>query len=201
MNAARQACRPKHQILVLKCYPKYNKTQTDVRANSSELSYLLYYASTRRSKLTKVTDFLDKRATSDVWKARTGNVQVTLQIVTSLIEKCPRDLPLYQRAVLRILKTILKSGDVGMVEETLPAFEALCRHQEPASLAADAEYVRMYEEIVQLYAEFASKEEKHEKGALRTSGRCGGRATKASPGEGSGSGEGSGPGDGGDTAR
>ena len=165
MNAARQACRPKHQILVLKCYPKYNKTQTDVRANSSELSYLLYYASTRRSKLTKVTDFLDKRATSDVWKARTGNVQVTLQIVTSLIEKCPRDLPLYQRAVLRILKTILKSGDVGMVEETLPTFEALCKHQEPASLAADAEYVRMYEEIVQLYAEFASKEGKHEKGA------------------------------------
>ncbi|KAF3002960.1 plasma membrane localization protein [Curvularia kusanoi] len=164
MNAARQACRPKHQILVLKCYPKYNKTQTDVRANSSELSYLLYYASTRRSKLTKVTDFLDKRATSDVWKARTGNVQVTLQIVTSLIEKCPRDLPLYQRAVLSILKTILKSGDVAMIEETLPAFEALCKHQEPASLAADAEYVRMYEEIVQLYAEFASKESKQEKG-------------------------------------
>ncbi|KAJ4992811.1 hypothetical protein SVAN01_01857 [Stagonosporopsis vannaccii] len=165
MNAARQACRPKHQILVLKCYPKYNKTQTDVRANSSELSYLLYYASTRRSKLTKVTDFLDKRATSDVWKARTGNVQVTLQIVTALIEKCPRDLPLYQRAVLRILKTILNSGDVGMVEETLPAFEALCRHQEPASLAADADYLRQYAEIVQLYAGFAGKEEKNEKGA------------------------------------
>lgn len=165
MNAAREACRPKHQVLVLKCYPKYNKTQTDVRANSSELSYLLYYASTRRSKLTKVTDFLDKRATSDVWKARTGNVQVTLQIVMALIEKCPRDLPLYQRAVLRILKTILNSSDVGMVEETLPAFEALCRHQEPASLAADAEYVRQYEEIVQLYAGFAGKEEKVAKGA------------------------------------
>ncbi|KAH6642763.1 hypothetical protein C7974DRAFT_386092 [Boeremia exigua] len=164
MNAARQACRPKHQILVLKCYPKYNKTQTDVRANSSELQYLLYYASTRRSKLTKVTDFLDKRATSDVWKARTGNVQVTLQIVTALIEKCPRDLPLYQRAVLSILKTILKSSDVGMVEETLPAFEALCRHQEPASLA-DAEYVHQYEEIVQLYAGFAAKEQVVEKGA------------------------------------
>jgi hypothetical protein len=102
MNAARQACRPKHQILVLKCYPKYNKSQTDVSANSSELSYLLYYASTRRSKLTKVTDFLDKRATSDVWKGRTGNVQVTLQIVTALIEKTPRDLSLYSRAVLRI---------------------------------------------------------------------------------------------------
>jgi hypothetical protein len=159
MNAARQACRPKHQILVLKCYPKYNKTQTDVRANSSELSYLLYYASTRRSKLTKVTDFLDKRATSDVWKGRTGNVQVTLQILTALMDKCPRDLPLYQRAVLRILRTILKSEDVGMVEETLPTFAALCKHQEPASLAADLEYIRQWEEIVQLYAQFAAKDQ------------------------------------------
>jgi hypothetical protein len=159
MNAARQACRPKHQILVLKCYPKYNKSQTDVSANSSELSYLLYYASTRRSKLTKVTDFLDKRATSDVWKGRTGNVQVTLQIVTALIEKTPRDLSLYSRAVLRILKTVLEKRDVGMCEETMPVWEALCRHQEPASLAADREYSGLYEEIVNLYAGFARKED------------------------------------------
>lgn len=159
MNAARQACRPKHQVLVLKCYPKYNKQNVDVRANSSELSYLLYYASTRRSKLTKVTDFLDKRATSDVWKGRTGNVQVTLQIVRALMDKCPRDLPLYQRAVLRILRTILTSNDVGMVEESVPAFATLCAHQDPASLAADLEYIRQYEEIVQLYAQFAAKEQ------------------------------------------
>jgi hypothetical protein len=135
MNAARQACRPK------------------------QLSYLLYYASTRRSKLTKVTDFLDKRATSDVWKGRTGNVQVTLQIVTALIEKTPRDLSLYSRAVLRILKTVLEKRDVGMCEETMPVWEALCRHQEPASLAADREYSGLYEEIVNLYAGFARKED------------------------------------------
>jgi len=74
MNAARQACRPKHQVLVLKCYPKFQKNNTDVKANSSELSYLLYYASTRRSKLQKVGDFLDKRTTADVWKNRVGYV-------------------------------------------------------------------------------------------------------------------------------
>jgi hypothetical protein len=72
MDAARQACRPKHQVLVRKCYPKFSKNSGDVKANSSELSYLLYYASTRRSKLQKVGDFLDKRTTADVWKARTG---------------------------------------------------------------------------------------------------------------------------------
>ena len=158
MNAARQACRPKHQVLVLKCYPKFQKNNADVKANSSELSYLLYYASTRRSKLQKVGDFLDKRATKEVWKGSTGSVQVTLQIVRALIEKCPRDLPLYAGAVLRILRTILHSNDVTMVEESVPAFEALCAHQDPAALAADQDYISQYEEIVQLYAQFASKD-------------------------------------------
>ncbi|KAF2676266.1 hypothetical protein K458DRAFT_352069 [Lentithecium fluviatile CBS 122367] len=158
MNAARQACRPKHQVLVLKCYPKNQKHNVDVKANSSELSYLLYYASTRRSKLQKVGDFLEKRTTTDVWKARIGNVQVTLEILKALIEKCPRDLPLYAGAVLGSLRTILKSNDVAMVEDSLPTFEALCAHQDPANLAADQDYIRQYEEIVQLYANFASKE-------------------------------------------
>ncbi|KAF2031672.1 hypothetical protein EK21DRAFT_99609 [Setomelanomma holmii] len=158
MNAVRQACRPKHQVLVLKCYPKFQKNNTDVKANSSELSYLLYYASTRRSKLQKVGDFLDKRATKDVWKGSTGNVQVTLQIVKALIEKCPRDLPLYAGAVLRILRTILNSNDVTMVEESVPTFESLCAHQDPAVLAADQDYIKRYEEIVQLYAQLASRE-------------------------------------------
>ncbi|KAF2826323.1 hypothetical protein CC86DRAFT_455854 [Ophiobolus disseminans] len=158
MNAARQACRPKHQVLVLKCYPKVQKNNAEAKANSSELSYLLYYASTRRSKLQKVVDFLDKRTTKDVWRNNTGSVQVTLQIVQAIIEKCPRDLPLYAGAVLRILRTILNSSDVTMVEETVPAFESLCAHQDPAALAGDQDYIRQYEEIVQLYAQFASKE-------------------------------------------
>ncbi|KAL5420284.1 hypothetical protein PMIN03_000111 [Paraphaeosphaeria minitans] len=158
MEAARQACRPKHQVLVRKCYPKFTKNNVEVKANSSELSYLLYYASTRRSKLQKVGDFLDKRTTADVWKVRTGNVHVTLQILKALIEKCPRDLPLYAPAVLRSLRTILKSNHVAMVEGSVPTFEALCAHQDPASLAADQDYIRQYEEIVQLYADFASKD-------------------------------------------
>ncbi|KAF2817245.1 uncharacterized protein BDZ99DRAFT_431188 [Mytilinidion resinicola] len=158
MHAARQACRPKHQVLVLKCYPKFQKNNTDVKPNSSELSYLLYYASTRRSKLQKVGDFLDKRATSDVWKGRLGNVQVTLEILKAIIEKCPRDLPLYAGSVLSILRTILRSHDITMVEESVPTFETFCAHQDPATLAADQEYIKQYEDTVRLYAEFASKE-------------------------------------------
>jgi hypothetical protein len=93
-----------------------------------------------------------------VWKGSTGSVQVTLQIVRALVEKCPRDLPLYAGAVLRILRTILSSSDVTMVEESVPTFEALCAHQDPAALAADQDYIKQYDEIVQLYAQFAAKD-------------------------------------------
>ena len=70
----RQTCRPKHQILVLKCYPKYQKSVVDVKPNPSELSYLLYYASTRRSKLPKLVAFLEKRTEHDVRRGRTWYV-------------------------------------------------------------------------------------------------------------------------------
>ena len=66
------AVRPKHQVLVLKCFPKFQKNVTDVKPNASELSYLCYYASTRRSKVSKVGAFLEKKAGSDVYKGRTG---------------------------------------------------------------------------------------------------------------------------------
>ena len=72
MNAVRQKVRPKHQVLILKCYPKFQKNVAEVKANSSELSYLLYYASTRRSKLQKVGAFLEKKSATDVSKAKLG---------------------------------------------------------------------------------------------------------------------------------
>ena len=75
MQAVRQSIRPKHQVLILKCFPKYQKNVIDVKPNSSELSYLLYYASTRRSKLQKVGAFLEKRTVSDVSKNKTGCVK------------------------------------------------------------------------------------------------------------------------------
>jgi hypothetical protein len=156
MNSVRQSCRPKHQALILKCYPRFQKGVQEVKPNPSELSYLLYYASTRRSKLQKVGAFLEKRASRDVWRGRLGNVQVTLQILTALIEKLPRDLPLYARSVLTVIETVLRSNDISMVEETISTFETFCIHQDMAALAAEQEYTNQYLGIVELFASFAS---------------------------------------------
>lgn len=67
-----QRFRPKHQVLILKCYPRAQKSTVETKPNSSELSYLLYYASTRRSKLQKVGAFLEKKTANDVYKLRQG---------------------------------------------------------------------------------------------------------------------------------
>ena len=75
MQTIKQKCRPKHQVLILKCFPKTTKGAVDVKPNSSELSYLLYYATTRRSKVQKVGAFLEKKTASDVWRARIGYVK------------------------------------------------------------------------------------------------------------------------------
>ncbi|KAL9603298.1 MAG: hypothetical protein Q9219_001321 [cf. Caloplaca sp. 3 TL-2023] len=155
MHAVRQSCRPKHQVLILKCYPRYQKNVTEIKPNSSELSYLLYYASTRRSKLQKVGSFLEKKTTNDVHKGKIGNVQVTLQILRALIEKLPRDLPLYANYVLQILSNVLRSKDLTLAEDSTALFETFCRHHNVATLAADQEHIARYEDVVRSYAGFA----------------------------------------------
>ncbi|KIW25126.1 uncharacterized protein PV07_10790 [Cladophialophora immunda] len=157
IHSAKQKCRPKHQVLVLKCYPKYQKNVQEVKPMSSELSYLLYYASTRRNKLQKVGAFLEKKNAGDVWKGRLGNVQVTLQILAAIIEKAPRDLSLYSRSVLTILDSVLRSKDVNMVEDSIPTFEAYCKYVDVASLTADQQRAQQYVSLVQHYTGFALK--------------------------------------------
>lgn len=84
------------------------------------------------------------------------NVQVTFQILRALIEKLPRELPLYAPFILQILNTILRSKDLTMIEESVATFDTFCRHHDVATLAADQEHINQYEEIVRTYASYAA---------------------------------------------
>ncbi|KAI5801557.1 hypothetical protein DFH27DRAFT_482277, partial [Peziza echinospora] len=147
--------RPKHQSLILKCYPALPKDSA-AKPNPSELSYLLYYASTRRSKLQKVGKFLEKRTASDVWRLRPGNIHVTLEICKALIDKCPRDLNLYASSILTVLQSIIGSKDINLIEDSIPCFESFCAHHDGANLSSDSEFVKQFEEIIKLYADCAT---------------------------------------------
>jgi len=163
MDSVRQKCRPKHQLLILKCYPRLPKNSAaDVKPNGSELSYLLYYTATRKSKLQKVGAFLERKTASDVYKQQSARVLVTLQILTALLENKAlgegSSLALIAPYVLRILSGIMRdTSDLGLLEATLKTWDAYCRHQDLAILAADHEYRELYGQVVNQYAAFAHK--------------------------------------------
>jgi len=163
MDSVRQKLRPKHQLLVLKCYPRLPRNSTaEVNPNGSELSYLLYYASTRRSKLQKVGTFLEKKTANDVYKAQSARVFVTLQILTALLENkvvgSTNGFSLIAPYVLRTLSGLLQNtNDISLVEASLHTWEVFCKHQDPATLAADHEYQDLYELVVRQWSEFAYK--------------------------------------------
>lgn len=75
--------------------------------------------------------------------------------MTALIEKVPRDLPIYARSVLTILETILQSNDISLVEDSLATFETFCLHQDIATIAAEQGIAQKYREVVRSYASFA----------------------------------------------
>ncbi|KAK0827470.1 plasma membrane localization protein [Friedmanniomyces endolithicus] len=163
MDSVRQKLRPKHQLLILKCYPRLPKNSAaDVKPNGSELSYLLYYASTRRSKLQKVGSFLEHKTERDVYKAQSARVLVTLQILTALLENKVigegSPFALIAPYVMRIIGGILQNtNDISLLEATDVTWNAFCKHQDQAVLAADHEYRQLYEKVVGQYAEFAHK--------------------------------------------
>ncbi|KAM0719956.1 hypothetical protein Q7P37_004091 [Cladosporium fusiforme] len=163
MDSVRQKLRPKHQLLVLKCYPRLPRNSAaDVNPNGSELSYLLYYASTRRSKLQKVGTFLERKTANDVYKAQSARVFVTLQILTALLENktvgSTNSFSLIAPYVLRTVSGLLQNtNDISLIEASLRTWESLCKHQDPATLAADHEYQELYEQVVRQWSEFAHR--------------------------------------------
>lgn len=163
MDSVRQRMRPKHQLLILKCYPRLPKNSAaDVKPNGSELSYLLYYASTRRSKLQKVGSFLEKKTASDVSRSQSARVLVTLQILTALLENkvvgAGSGFALIAPYVLKIIREILQNtNDISLIEASLATWDVFCAHQDQATLKADSEYRDLYEDVVKSYAAFGYK--------------------------------------------
>lgn len=69
---------PKHQKIINRCYPRMGKVAAvEVKPNSSELSYLLYYASTRKIKLHKLGVYFEEKTRSDVKNGRLRYVSRT----------------------------------------------------------------------------------------------------------------------------
>ncbi|PNS14274.1 Protein EFR3 [Sphaceloma murrayae] len=168
MEALKQTVRPKHQVLILKCYPRLpkNSSAAEIKPNGSELSYLLYYASSRRSKLSKVGAFLEKKTVHDLWKYRTASVQITLQILTAFLNDPAiggagdTGFGLFAPYILRILREVLRdANEAVLVDSAVPTWDSFCRHQDHVALNADVEFRELFAELVSLWAGYATKEQ------------------------------------------
>ncbi|EGP91173.1 uncharacterized protein MYCGRDRAFT_107106 [Zymoseptoria tritici IPO323] len=158
---------PRHQALVLKCYPRLpkNSSADNAQPNSSELAYLLYYSSTRQEKLHKVGAFLERKTQNDVAKWQSARVHVTLQILTAMLEHAeihrPHGFAIIAPSILRIIRQIINStNDISLIEATIATWDAFCRWQDCLALAADSEYRTLFEEVVRQYGDLAQNKPK-----------------------------------------
>lgn len=150
-----QILKSKHQKLILQCYPPGR--DIDKKPNSSELNYLLYYASTRRVKLEKVGSFLQKKTLSDLHHySRYGNVQVSLLILENLISKCVDNLNVFANNIAVIFNHVLDSHDLILSQLVLKVFKVFIKHLDGNFFVGDREFLTNFVRCSQLLLNLGS---------------------------------------------
>ncbi|KAK6459184.1 uncharacterized protein RJT20DRAFT_143732 [Scheffersomyces xylosifermentans] len=137
----------KHQKLILQCYPPGKGA--DKKPNPSELSYLLYYASTRTVKLEKVVTFLEEKTASDINHNRSGNLQVTLGIISALIEKCADNLNVFASSVCSILGSVLGTKELALCKSVVTTYGVFCQHLDGGLFSGDKGFVESFTNVSQ----------------------------------------------------
>uniref|UniRef100_A0A060TAV7 Protein EFR3 n=1 Tax=Blastobotrys adeninivorans TaxID=409370 RepID=A0A060TAV7_BLAAD len=144
---------PKHQRLVLQCYPAGRVAEK--KPNASELSYLLYYVSARRAKLSKVGPFLERTARHDLRHNRVGNAAVTLGIIKALIERCHENLNLFSWNVIAILSMVLETRDLSLCQQTAEVFAVFCQYQDSDLFLGDPDYAQAFTDLISRFLDSA----------------------------------------------
>lgn len=139
--------RSKHQKLILQCYPPGKGVEK--KPNPLELSYLLYYALTRRVKLEKVIEFIKHKTIKDVKGRKSGNLQVTLMLVSSLIEKCSDNLNVFAMQVCEILLQILTLLELPLCKVLVSTYGVLCKKLDDGLFSGDKQFVDMFSKLTQ----------------------------------------------------
>lgn len=147
----------KHATLINNCYPE---KEGEKGPRSSELSYLVFYASSRPVKLTKVGLFLEKKVERDAARNRKQNNQVSLQIIKALIEACHRDLNLFSKYVVKIIAMVLETGDIEVIDLACEVFIVFTGYHDGSTLGVDAELTKDYESLLKKFAGFCSYKDK-----------------------------------------
>ncbi|KAG0045675.1 plasma membrane localization protein, partial [Linnemannia elongata] len=122
----------KHASLINNCYP----SRPDEKGpKSSELSYLVFYATSKPAKLTKVGNFIERRVARDHRKKRLSDVHCSLEIIKSLLQSSKAHLNIFSKNVVSILDTLLVDlSDLDVVRHCQNVFTVFCSAHDGSTL-------------------------------------------------------------------
>lgn len=84
------------------------------------------------------------------------NVQVTLDILNALVEKCPEDLNLFAQNIVNVLTDVVSGNDFLLVKHTNHVFDTFCKSHDLALFRGDPSYVVSFQNLVSLYVNLAN---------------------------------------------
>ncbi|KAG0363588.1 hypothetical protein BC939DRAFT_504928 [Gamsiella multidivaricata] len=144
----------KHASLINNCYP----SRPDEKGpKSSELSYLVFYATSKPAKLTKVGNFIERRVTRDYRKKKYSDVHCSLEIIKTLLLSSKAHLNIFSKNVVSILDFLLVDiSDLDIVRHCQNVFSCFCGAHDGSTLGVDHEFRTLYDRVVSRFAGIAT---------------------------------------------
>lgn len=100
-------------------------------------------------KLEKVIEFVKQKTIKDVRGRKSGNLQVTLLLVSALIEKCADNLNVFAMQVCAILQQILSLTELPLCKSLVSTYGVLCRKLDNGLFSGDKQFVDMFSSLTQ----------------------------------------------------
>ncbi|KAJ3188490.1 Protein EFR3 B [Irineochytrium annulatum] len=126
-----------------------------IAPRSSNLSKLLFYASSRPQKLGKVGAYLERRLKVDMRRNRTGYVYVSLDITNALIDHCRTHINSISKNILRMIADVLSIADPDLYLHATATFVNFAYVNSPDSFG-DREFADLFTKLVHRFCELAT---------------------------------------------
>ncbi|KAG0315231.1 plasma membrane localization protein [Dissophora globulifera] len=143
----------KHATLINNCYP----SRPDEKGpKSSDLSYLVFYATSKPAKLTKVGNYIERRTVRDFRKKKLSDVHCSLEIIKTLIMSSKAHLNIFSKNIVSILDALLVDiSDLDIVRHCQNVFSCFCGAHDGSTVGVDLEFRTVYDRVVTRFAGIA----------------------------------------------
>ncbi|KAG0339411.1 plasma membrane localization protein [Podila horticola] len=144
----------KHASLINNCYPSRPEEKGP---KSSELSYLIFYATSKPAKLTKVGIYIERKVARDYKKKRLADVHCSLEIIKALLLASKAHLNIFSKNIVSIIDTLLvELLDLDVVRHCQNVFSCFCSVHDGSTLGVDHEFRTIYDRVVSRFAGIAT---------------------------------------------